>query len=143
MKCTDPPIVIEQHFGASPARLWKAITNPSEMRQWFFEQIPDFRPEAGFHTEFVIRNEGRTFTHCWTLREVIPKKKIVYHWYYPEYPGDSNVHFEIEEHESGSLLRVSTEILEDFPDSIPEFKRESCIAGWQFFVQNRLPEFLS
>ena len=142
MKRTDPPIIVEQPFNTNAARLWKALTAPSEMRQWFFEQIPDFRPEVGFHTEFVIQNEGRTFTHTWTIREVIPEEKIVYHWYYPEYPGDSNVHFEIETRDTDTLLRVRTEILEDYPDDIPEVKRESCVAGWEYFIQNRLAEYL-
>jgi len=142
MKQTDPPIVIEQHFTANPARLWKALTNPAEMRKWFFEQMPDFQPEVGFYTEFVITNDGRTFTHCWTIKEVIPEQKIVYGWNYPEYPGDSNVHFDIEARENGSLLRVSTEILEDYPDDIPEFKRESAITGWKYFIQERLSEYL-
>lgn len=142
MKRTDPPIIVEHYFSYSPARIWKALTNPQEMRQWFFEQIPDFKPELDFYTEFIIVNEGRTFTHCWTIKEVIPEEKIVYRWNYPEYPGDSNVYFEIEAQESGSLLRVSTEVLEDFPDDIPEFKRDSCVAGWEYFIQNRLPEYL-
>ena len=142
MKRADPPIVVEQTFHVSAARLWKAITDPLEMRQWFFEQIPDFRPEAGFRTAFVVQNEGRSFTHTWSIREVIPEEKIVYNWYYPEFPGDSNVHFEIESREKDILLRVFTEILEDFPDDIPEFKRASCVAGWEYFIQDRLPAYL-
>lgn len=142
MKKTDPPIVVEQSFTCSPARLWRALTNPAEMRQWFFEQISEFQPEIGFYTEFVIENEGRTFTHCWTIREVVPEKKIVYRWNYPEYAGDSNVHFEIEAITNGSKLRVSTEVIEDFPSDIPEFRRESGVAGWKYFIQDRLLKYL-
>lgn len=143
MKRSDPPIIVEQHFSVSPARLWQALTDPAEMRQWFFEQIPDFKAEVGFHTEFAISHEGRTFTHRWTIREAEPMKKIVYNWNYPEYPGDSNVYFEIESRELGSLLRVSTEVLEDYPDDIPEFKRESGVAGWEYFINKSLPEYLA
>ena len=108
MKRTDPPIVVEQEFNVSPSRLWRALTNPAEMRRWFFEQIPDFQPEVGFYTEFLIQNEGRNFTHCWTVREAITDQKIVLRWNYPEYLGDSLVHFEIEGNDNGSLLRVTT-----------------------------------
>lgn len=142
MKRSDPPIVVEQHFSVRLVRLWKALTDPGEMRQWFFEQIPDFRAEVGFHTEFAVAHKGRTFTHRWTIREAEPLKKIVYNWNYPEYAGDSNVCFELESGESGSILRVSTEVLEDFPGDIPEFKRESCLAGWEYFIQKSLPEYL-
>ena len=142
MKRSDPSIVVEQVFNTSPDRIWKAITDPDEMRQWFFEQMPDFRPEVGFHTEFLITNEGRNFTHTWTLTEVIPNQRIVYQWRYPEYPGDSRVSFEIEPSGSGCILRVTTKVLEDYPQDIPEFQRESCEAGWNYFIQQRLPAYL-
>lgn len=142
MKRTDPPIIVEQQFKASPPRLWNALTNPAEMRRWFFEQIPDFQPEIGFYTEFLIENEGRNFTHCWTVKEMIPERKLSLQWNYPEFIGDSLVHFEIEGNDAGSLLRVTTEVLEDYPGDIPEFSRESGVAGWKYFIQERLPQYL-
>jgi hypothetical protein len=39
-------------------------------------------------------------------------------------------------------LTLSVEVQEDFPESIPEFKRESCIGGWNYFINNRLKEYL-
>ena len=32
--------------------------------------------------------------------------------------------------------------MEDFPDDIPEFKRESDVEGWTFFISKSLKEFL-
>jgi hypothetical protein len=32
--------------------------------------------------------------------------------------------------------------LQSFPGHIPEFKRESCLAGWQYFIRERLKKFL-
>ncbi len=32
--------------------------------------------------------------------------------------------------------------VEKFPDNIPEFKRESDVAGWNYFIKDSLKEFL-
>ena len=69
-------------------------------------------------------------------------KMIKYSWEFEEYPGKSTSVFEIIKENNQTKLRLTVEILEDFPDDIPEFKRESCIAGWEYFINNRLKEFL-
>jgi len=38
---------------------------------------------------------------------------------------------------------LTCEVVEDFDDNIEEFKRESGIEGWNYFIKNRLKEFLS
>jgi len=40
------------------------------------------------------------------------------------------------------MLRLSTRILEDFPDEIPEFTREGGLAGWTYLIQQSLLEYL-
>jgi len=40
-------------------------------------------------------------------------------------------------------LTVTNIVTQDFDDSIPEFKRESCIGGWNYFIKERLVQFLS
>jgi len=37
---------------------------------------------------------------------------------------------------------LSTEVLEDYPDDIPEFKRESGLGGWNYFIKDRLYNYL-
>ena len=39
-------------------------------------------------------------------------------------------------------LRLTHHVQESFPEDIPEFKRESGIEGWTFFIKKRLKEFL-
>ena len=36
------PIIVEQFFNTSIKIIWKAITDITEMRQWFFNNIDDF-----------------------------------------------------------------------------------------------------
>ncbi len=143
MRKEDPPVVVKQSFNVSAERLWEAITNIDEMREWFFPNIPEFEPKIGFNTKFTVTNEGRDFPHLWEITEVIPQKLIIYNWKYEGYPGDSFVKFEIEERENQTILKLEFEVTEDFPDNIPEFKRESCIGGWQYFINQSLKNYLS
>src|SRR5262249_49158465 len=54
----EGPIVTEQTYRASPRRVWKAITDPEQMKNWFFSPIAAFKPEVGFETKFVVNSDG-------------------------------------------------------------------------------------
>ena len=73
---------------------------------------------------------------------MVPLHKITYRWRYNEYSGDSFVKFELNEKVGSTLLKVSTEVIADFPDDIPEFKRESAVQGWNYFIGNQLKAYL-
>ena len=143
MKVTDEPIIIEQLFDKSINEVWRAITEIELMTQWFFENIPDFKTEVGFKVQFNVEAPSRDFLHLWEVTEVIPKQKIVYNWKYKDYAGDSFVTFELFEIDNQTKLILTTKVVEDFDDSIEEFKRESGIEGWNYFIKTRLKEFLS
>ncbi len=136
------PIIVEQTFDVSIDTVWNAITQVNRMRQWFFENIESFRPEVGFETQFNVQVNDRSFLHFWKLMEIEPLKKITYNWRYGGYPGDSLVTFELFENEHQTILRLTHEVTERFPEDIPEFSRESCIGGWEYFIRNSLKEFL-
>jgi uncharacterized protein YndB with AHSA1/START domain len=87
----DPPIVVEQTFDATIDAVWKAITEIDRMRQWYFDNIPSFRPEVGFATQFSVTSDGRDFLHMWRVTEVVPLQKIAYDWRYGNFPGDGFV----------------------------------------------------
>lgn len=142
MKASDNPVVVEQSFNTTPEKIWQAITEHDEMIQWYFDNIPEFKAEVGFKTQFNIHNEGRDFLHLWNVIEVEPLKKISYGWKFEGYKGDSFVTFEIFDKGETTKIRLTATVTEDFDDNIPEFKRESCIGGWQYFIQQRLKEFL-
>ncbi len=142
MKVSDEPMVIEQSFDNSSEEVWSAITELKQMREWFFNNIEEFKPKIGFKTSFEVQSGGRTFTHLWEITEVVPLHKITYRWRYNEYSGDSFVKFELNEKVGSTLLKVSTEVIADFPDDIPEFKRESAVQGWNYFIGNQLKAYL-
>lgn len=142
MKATDPPINVTQIFNVSVNGLWNAISVIDLMRHWYFDNIPDFKPEVGFKTKFNIHHDGRDFMHQWEVIEVEPQKKLTCKWTYDGYPGEADVSFEISTAGDKTKLTLTNSILKDFPDDIPEFKRESCIAGWEYFIQKSLKEYL-
>ncbi|MEL7498782.1 MAG: SRPBCC domain-containing protein [Planctomycetota bacterium] len=138
----NEPIVVESTIEASPERIWDALTNQSTMVQWYFEEIPAFQPSVGFETSFVIENDGRTFTHRWCVTQVIPRESISYTWRYDEYPtSDGSVTFELIPQTNRTLVRLTCEGIETFPDDVPEFHRDSCLAGWEYFIKDRLKSF--
>lgn len=142
MQKTDPPIIVEQTFNSSLNRVWEAITEPNQMSQWFFPQIESFKAEQGFKTEFLVEIENRKFTHLWGIMSVETKQKIEYTWRYKEYPGDSMVTFELKEEDTTVKLKLTATVLEDFPQHIPEFKRESGVEGWNYLIKESLKNYL-
>ncbi|KAA3613776.1 MAG: SRPBCC domain-containing protein [Calditrichaeota bacterium] len=142
MRKDDPPVVVEQTFNTSAEVVWKAITEVDQMRQWFFENIPEFEPKVGFETQFNVNSGERNFLHLWKITAVEPQKLVTYNWKYQDYAGDSFVIFEIMEVNNQAKLKLTTQIIESFSQDIPEFKRESCVAGWTYFINKNLKEYI-
>jgi uncharacterized protein YndB with AHSA1/START domain len=113
------------------------------MTEWFFDNLPDFKPEVGFIIQFNVNAPSRDFMHLWEVTEVIPNHRIVTNWKYEDAVGDSFVTFQLEELGKQTKLTVSTTVVEDFDDTIPEFKRDSCVEGWNYFIKERLKLFNS
>jgi len=61
MRSKDAPIIVEQTFDAHIKKVWNAITNLDQMKQWFFENIKSFNPEVGFETQFEVNVQERKF----------------------------------------------------------------------------------
>ncbi len=143
MKKTDDPIIIKEDFNCTKEILWEALTDLTYMKQWYFSQIQNFNAIVGFKTQFVVTVEDRTYTHIWEIIEVIPLQKITYTWQFQEHPGISTSAFEIIENKNGVSLLLTIEVLEDFPDTVPEFRRKSCIAGWEYFINGNLKNYMA
>lgn len=140
---SDPPIIVEQSYPADVEKIWQALTELEHLKQWFFDCIPEFKAEPGFETNFEISNEGRNFPHLWKVVEVVPNEKLVVNWQFGGYSGSTNVTFEIIPGDEENKVRLSTEVLEDHPQDIPEFKRESGVDGWKYFINERLQDHLA
>ena len=142
MKKNDEPIIIEQSFNASIDTVWTSITDINQMREWYFKNIPSFKPEVGFETQFNVQSQDRNFLHQWKVTDVNPLKMITYNWKYENYPGDSFVVFELFKQDSSTMLRLTHQFTESFPEDVPEFLRESGVQGWRYFINKSLKTYL-
>jgi uncharacterized protein YndB with AHSA1/START domain len=142
MSNKSAPVITEQFFSKNKKQVWNAISNPDEMRQWFFEDMPDYQPKVGFKTHFNVNSGERDFMHLWEITEVIPLKKIVCKWEYQGYAGVAFVSYELFEEINGCSIKVTASGIETFSDKVPEFRRESCEGGWKYFINQRLKDYL-
>ena len=142
MRTDEEPVVVSQGYPCAAALLWAAITDIERMRQWYFDSIPEFRAEVGFKTRFDVDTGERIFPHCWEVVEVDPGRKIAYSWNFDGYPGASVSIFEVSGGETSSKLTLTCVVNENFPDDVPEFTRESCLGGWNYFIKESLKSYL-
>jgi len=133
-------VVIERTFNAPVAKVWRALTDVDEMRQWYFD-LKEFTPAVGFEFEFVVEHEGMTYHHLCKIIEVIPQKKIAYTWRYKGHPGDSLVTFELAAVGDKTRLKLTHEGLDTFPKT-PAFARENFLKGWTEIIWSELKKFL-
>ena len=133
-------IVIERTFKAPIAKVWKALTDVDQMREWYFD-LKEFKPQVGFEFEFVVEHEGNRYHHLCKVTEVIPQKKIAYTWCYKGEPGDSLVTIELFLESNMTRLRLTHEGLETFPKT-PAYARKNFEAGWTAIIGTELKEFV-
>ena len=133
-------VVIERAFNAPVAKVWLALTDVDQMRQWYFD-LKEFRPEVGFEFDFVVEHEGNNYHHLCKVTEVIPQKKIAYTWRCKGEPGDSLVTFELFGEAEKTRLKLMHEGIESFPKT-PAYARKNFEAGWNTIIGTELKQFV-
>jgi uncharacterized protein YndB with AHSA1/START domain len=141
-------VVVERTLNAPVARVWEALTDVDQMREWFLpcwreDQFsgPQFKPEVGFEFEFVVEKEGTHYHHLCKVVEVVPQKKIAYTWRYKGEPGDSLVTIELFPESNMTRLRLTHEGLETFPKT-PAYARKNFEQGWTAIIGTELKQFV-
>lgn len=135
-----PPFVIERTFDAPVTRVWEALTDPDEMKQWYFD-IAEFKVEPGFEFQFSAGSEEKQYLHLCKVMEVIPERKLAYTWRYKDYEGNSLVTFELFPEGNKTRLKLTHSGLESFP-RLPDFARESFAMGWKQIIGTSLKQFV-
>jgi uncharacterized protein YndB with AHSA1/START domain len=139
----NEPVIIERTFNASADKVWRAITDKYQMKQWYFNAIEDFKPEVGFQTQFNVRNDGKDYMHIWKVTEVKPGKRISYEWSFGGFPGNSLVTFEVTAVGKKTKVKLTHKGIETFlPDRNPALARENFIKGWTALIGSSLKEFV-
>ena len=135
------PLIVERTYNAPADRVWNALTDINQIRQWYFK-LADFKAEPGFEFQFEGGREGRVYLHKCRITEVVPGKKLQYSWRYEGYEGNSFVTFELFPEGNQTRLKLTHAGLETFPASNPDLARENFAAGWNDIIGKNLKEFL-
>lgn len=138
---TSLPIVKEVLLDAPPSRVWSALTDKNEMKQWYFD-LKEFKPEVGFEFDFAVEHAGRTWVHLCRVTEAVPNKRLSYTWRYEGIAGDSLLTFELIPEGSKTRLRLTHSGLETFPTDIPGLAVENFNQGWSHFIES-IKKYLS
>jgi len=138
----NKPIIIERLFNAQVSKVWKAITDKDEMKNWYFD-LAEFKAEVGFKFEFTGGpSPDKQYVHLCEITEVIPEKKLSYNWRYKGYSGNSLVTFELFNKESKTLLRLTHAGIETFPNENPDFDISNFKMGWNEIINTSLKKYL-
>lgn len=135
-------LVVQTIYPVDRFRLWSYLTELTHLQKWFFKEIKTFQPIKGFKTQFSIEHNAKIFTHLWTIRHIIPQKKLVLGWQYQEYKGDSETVFALSDCENGTMLTLSAYILDPFP-ALEEFSQKSMKNGWTTLLKNQLKPYVN
>lgn len=136
------PIRIERILNAPVEKVWKAITNKSEMDQWYFK-IASFKPEVGFTFQFTGEGKnGDTYVHHCEIKEVDPMKRLSYTWRYEGIPGNSLVTFGLSSEGNKTKLKLTHTGLDTFVTDNPDFAETNFVEGWTTIISKLLPEHL-
>lgn len=137
------PIIVEKVYPVAASKVWKALTDKNQMKEWYFD-IEDFQLKESAEFNFTVSFEGKEFHHHCVIKEIIPEKKFVHTWSYPDMSkGDSVVTWELEPVDKGTKLTLTHRGIETFAGTGEEFNRESFEDGWEEILGTYLKDFLA
>jgi uncharacterized protein YndB with AHSA1/START domain len=136
------PIMKEVVLNAPVSKVWKALTDKTQMKRWYFD-IAEFKAEAGFKFQFYgVGLKGEKYLHLCKIIEVIPEKKLSYSWRYENYPGSSLVIFELFPEGNKTRLKLVHEGIESFGTDNPDFAKKSFEMGWSEIIGKSIKDFV-
>ncbi|WP_256012363.1 SRPBCC family protein [Desertivirga xinjiangensis] len=136
------PLVVEDIYNAPIEKVWKALTDKDQMKEWYFD-ISGFKPEKGFKFSFTGGDENVQYLHECEVLHVEAPNKLSYTWTYPEYDRRSVLTVELfEEAERQTRLRLSHEGLGSFQTDDPNFSVSSFTGGWNFILGESLKNYV-
>ena len=132
-----PSVSLVRRIRASPAKVYAALTDPDLMIQWWgpdagptLRAEADVRPGGRFSIVFQLLN-GEEHNPTGVYKEVIPEKKLVFTWEWPDMPErESLVTFLLEPIDGGTELVL---VHEQLPDADARKSHED---GWRGFLDN-------
>ncbi|MCF8246858.1 MAG: SRPBCC domain-containing protein [Saprospiraceae bacterium] len=136
------PLVIERTYPVPPELVWQALTDPIQMKKWYFD-LPDFKAEVGHRFQFEGGPPEKTYLHLCEVKAAVPNQKLAYSWRYDGYPGDSLVTFELFAEGEKTRVKLTHSGLESFAAANnPDFAAKNFEMGWTDILGRSLMDFL-
>ncbi len=135
------PFTIERIFHAPVEKVWQAITDKDQMREWYFD-LAEFRPEVGFEFQFYGGSEEQQYLHKCKVLAADVNRKLAYSWAYENYPGYSVVTFELFPEGNTTRLKLTHEGLDSFSTENKDFAKSSFVQGWTEIIGTSLKNYL-
>jgi uncharacterized protein YndB with AHSA1/START domain len=134
-------ILLEEEYPHPPERVWRALTEPSEIRQWLM-RADDFVPTVGHRFRFVAKPQRgwRGFVDCEVL-VCEPQRKLSYSWVGNEGQKPMVVTWTLESTGRGTRLTLHHT---GFSGLGGWFLAKLMLGpGWKKMLKKRLPTVLS
>jgi uncharacterized protein YndB with AHSA1/START domain len=134
------------------ARVWRALTDPTELGAWFGADLTGATIAPGAHVRGSLTHKG--YEHVMLdviVEEMVPERRFSWRWHphavdASDYTGEARtlVEFTLESTaDGGTLLRV----VESGFDALPPSRRATAFLGnskgWAGQLQKRIPAYLA
>ena len=138
----NEPIKIQECFHVSAEKIWQAITDKEQMKQWYFD-IPDFELKVDSTFNFYEPDGAKKYHHRCTIKEILPNRKLQHTWTHPSHSkGESMLTWEIFPIGRFTLVTLTHLGVENFSDGGSDFSRENYEGGWNELIGKLLKAFL-
>jgi uncharacterized protein YndB with AHSA1/START domain len=135
------PIIIEKTLHAPVEKVWQALTDNAQMKQWYFK-LEDFKAEPGFTFRFEGGDGNQTFVHLCRITEVVPNKKLSHTWQYEGQPEATLVTWELSGEGESTHVTLTHEGLEKIAHHGPAFASSNFVEGWNAIIGTSLKQFV-
>ena len=123
-------------------KVWNAITNKEQMKNWYFD-IPDFELREGNIFSFYELGDERKFHHHCEITEVVSQEKLKHSWAYPDISKEKTiVKWELKPENDGTVVTLTHKGLENFHHLGEEFYPEKFRIEWEGIVGNSLKNYV-
>jgi uncharacterized protein YndB with AHSA1/START domain len=116
-----PAVRLERELPDPPAAVWRALTDPQELRSWFPTEIRTERWEVGATLSFVFPDHPE-YDMTGTVLELDEPRVLAYSW------GEEKLRFELTPTAAGGTLLV-------FYDELAPGIAARNAAGWQVCLE--------